>query len=240
MEHIEESLKIDAISKFGKDFVNKAPDKIHSIMHNSAEKISNKIVKKPNKDADSSVFEKYRQKKEKVETIIKTGELLLASRLIPVGIDLVVAAAVVDRLSKSDIKSDQNVARVYTKLKEKGKKLKYKTNEFMNKFKNKKKDEINEEEYKKNYMALDSMATSLAKQIDTANNIQNNINESTEYYIEDATQIMESVKNILMNDNKITLESYEAVQRFIERADYSNNRDVLIAETCIDILLKEW
>ena len=96
--------------------------------------------------------------------------------------------------------------------------------------------ELGDDELVKNFKAVDAAGTSLTKKFDEMKkkdekHQDKNIKESAEFF--------EMIGDVLLDNGEITLESYDAVLRFIDRADYSNERDVMISEACIDLLLKD-
>ena len=238
MEYIEEGIKDNiknakdkVLTPERKEKLNNTADKFNNSMNKRADFVASKIVKAPSKNASPEVYQKYKKDMMRWKATYKVGEIMAMSAIAIGPIDFVVKSATVSAMSRSNDPLDKAVMNKMKTIQNKGEKLKEKSIEFANKIKDKALDKLGIEKY---IGLLDSMASDVARSVDSVKSQSEN------------TPVVESCNMDLFVDNIITnnesdfgIEVYEAVRRFIDRCDYTNSRDRLISESCIEILMKD-
>lgn len=205
-------------------------DRYNKGINKRAEKVAKVMVRKP-KDGSTDVYDKYKKDMMKWMVAYKIGECALTS-LVAIGpIDAVVKAGMVAAMARSDDHIDKAVMQKMDNLKSKIAAMKNKMNIFKSKV-NKKDLDTNETE--KQVKMLDAMASDVAKQIDFVN-----YNKPMKKAVNESTDLILSLESFIDTEKEVGIETYEAVIRFIDKADYSNDRDVLIIEKCIELLIND-
>ena len=228
MDYIDEGAKIKEVVDKGKKQFIKLGDSYNNSLNRRAEYIAGKLVKKPAEDAPQHIYDKYKRDMIRWKSTYKVGEILAVGTVAIGPIDWVIKGATINAMRTSSDPVDKAVMSKLNKISVKGVELKNKMSKFKEKLKNKpmKKDDVDKE-----ISTLDSMASNLAKQMDVVNS-----GSQTTSSVSESSVLSEMIDSLLYENGEITLESYEAVRRFIERSDYTNEENILIAETCLDIL----
>lgn len=236
MEQVTEGKIIDGTKKAGEKIVKgsaKAGVAVSKGLNRDQTKraklVASMVVRKPKDGSSEDVYKTYKKKLAAVTTAYKLGEIAAASAVLLGPADWVLKLA----LGIGMYHSKEDVDKVVLgNLKDKALQL----NDNLKKCKvtqktyNKIDDTLKIE---KRLKMIDAMASDVAKSVDKVNN---KIHAKP---VAESADLMLSLESFIDTDKEVGIETYEAVIRFIDKADYSNDRDVLIIEKCIELMMND-
>lgn len=242
MEYIDEGFKDTKIGKKSEEL----GAKLNKGLNTASNAVAKQVTRKPKNNNEGS-YEQYKRNFNRWRVAIKGTGVAVAMLLTPKPFDIALCAALMSCVQKSDDPTDVAISKFIRSVSSSVSSAKNKLASAVNKAKDEAKDQkLSDDEAKKKISMLDTLATNYTKLVDAANrkiqsmrDKKSSDNSDEKKSITESTEIQDLVRDILYDNGEITLESYDAVSRFIERADYSNERDVLISEACIDLLLED-
>lgn len=243
MEHIEEGFKDTKLGQKSTELGNKLNNGLNNVSHAAA----TRITRTPSSN-EQSAYDRYRRNFNRWKTAIKGAGVVTALMLTPKPFDIALGAALIGCVQNSkdpvDVSITNFLKTVSTPLTIAREKLATAIKKVKDDAKDKK---LTESDAEKKISMLDTLATNYTKMVDNTNQKIENMrgkkspdgDSNEKKVVKESADIQELVKDILYDNGEITLESYDAVSRFIDKADYNNDRDVLISEACIDLLMND-